>query len=142
MPTKKPITASSAPKEPAKAIPFEHQPDFNFRYSNNVRFHSTVHDLTLVFGQSDTTGESEIVRQHTAITMPWAVAKLALYYLQLNIVIQEGYNGKIPVPKPQIPSPLPEPTQETIANDPSAYPSFEAGVRVWEAFMDSLPRKE
>ncbi len=136
------LCSTSAPVTPVTGPPFQHEPDFRFRYANNVRFHSTVHDLTLVFGQNDVTGASEVVKQNTAITLPWSVVKLALYYAQVNLVIHEAYNGIVQVPAFQLPTPIAEPTSEAIATDPNAYKSFEAATRVWNEFMASLTPRE
>ncbi|HEY4903110.1 MAG TPA: hypothetical protein VIH89_06525 [Candidatus Sulfotelmatobacter sp.] len=116
----------------------EREPDFTSKYANNVRFHSTVHDLTLIFGQSDVTSGSEVVRQHTAITIPWSVLKLALYYAAVNVAVHEVYNGIIPVPPQQKPPRFPEPTAEMLAENPKSQQAADAANKIWEDFTSPL----
>lgn len=132
--TPKPITTTP---DPAERL-FQHEPDFISKYANNVRFHSTVHDLTLVFGQSDVTSGSEIVRQHTGITLPWSVVKIALYYLRVNLAIHEAHNGIVPVPPLQIPDSFPPPTEEMIASNPNVQKGYDAVTKLRDEFLAAL----
>ncbi len=88
---------------------FERADEFFEEYANNARFESSVFDLKVIFGQSEQRPDGEVIVQHTAITMPWAVAKLAIFYLQVNVALQELQNGKIVIPPSQVP---PEPPAE------------------------------
>ena len=128
--------AAPAP-EPAEKL-FQHETDFISKYANNVRFHSTVHDLTLVFGQSDVTSGSEIVRQTTGITLPWSVVKIVQYYLRVNLAIHEATNGVVPVPPLQIPQAFPAPTKEMIAADPSVQKGYDAVTKLRDEFLAAL----
>jgi len=68
-------------------------------YANNVRFETSVWDLKAVFGQLEQlppSGELS-VDWHTAVTMPWLVAKLLIYYLRINVAAYELANGCIKV---------------------------------------------
>jgi len=68
--------------------------EFEDLYANNVLFESTAWDLRMIFGQLKTgsSGEPKI-EQHTSITIPWPVAKIACIYLALNIIGFEEING-------------------------------------------------
>ncbi len=94
---------------PAK---FERIEEFIEAYANNVRFESTVVDLKLIFGQSDLHTGSEVVEQHTAITVPWALAKMMIYYLAVNVIAQESQNGQITIPPIHLPPAIEPPTDE------------------------------
>lgn len=81
--------------EPISAGPiYQREEDFISEYANNIRFESTVHDLKLIFGQTDLSSGREVVIQHTAITLPWSVLKLALFFIRLNLDFHELYNGR------------------------------------------------
>jgi hypothetical protein len=99
------------PQRPTVIPPAFRVEDFVSDYSNNCRFESTVYDLRMIFGQTDLEQgfEKEMVRQHTAITIPWAFAKVFAYYLHLQIYIQEAVNGKVVVPSGQLPAEPPPP---------------------------------
>jgi len=107
-------------------------------YANNVRYEQTMHDLTIVFGQSDVSTGTEVVKQNVAVTVPWSVAKLALYYLNVNLQFFELYNGRIPIPANQVPPPFPQPTEETLKTDPNAMKVFELASKVREQFISEL----
>ena len=85
-----------------------HDEDTFREYANNVNLDSSVWDLTLVFGQLNprtiaNPSEPVSVNWHTAMTLPWATAKLLSYYLKLNILFQEAAMGEIIIPKALIP---------------------------------------
>ena len=104
-------------------------------YANNVRYEQTMHDVTIVFGQSDLSTGTEIVKQNVAVTVPWSVAKLALYYLNLNLQFFELYNGKIPIPASQAPPPFPQPAEQALKADPNAMKAFELANKLREQFI-------
>ncbi len=116
----------------------EKEPTFVSKYANNVRFEATVHDLKIVFGETDQSSGKEVIRQHTAITIPWSVAKLARYFIDINTLFHELYVGRIPVPPNQIPQPLLQPSSETLANDPLAEEAFLRATRLREEFLESI----
>lgn len=77
--------------------------DFVVRYANNVYFETSLWDLKLTFGQLD---EGAVV-QHSAVTIPWAQAKVLMYFLEANLRVHEAKNGRIKLP-PGIITPIPE----------------------------------
>jgi hypothetical protein len=80
--------------------------DFISRYANNVRFEANAFDIKFIFGQSDQSTGKEVIEQHTAIAIPWAVLKVGLFYLNSQLAIQEIVNGVVTVPPNQVPAPV------------------------------------
>ena len=112
--------------------------NFFSRYANNILYESTVYDLKLIFGQSDLSEGTEIVKQHSAITIPWSLIKLAIYFLEINLAIHELYNGRVTIPPQQIPIPFPRPEPETAATDPKAEIASETANRIRDEFLASV----
>jgi hypothetical protein len=78
--------------------------DITTEYANNVWFGPTVWDLKLVFGElAPALLKKGVIDWHTAITLPWAQAKLMSYYLQLNVEVHELQNGVIKIPSMMLP---------------------------------------
>jgi hypothetical protein len=117
---------------------FERDPDLISEYANSARFESTVYDLKIIFGQTDLASGSEIIRQHTAITIPWSLVKIALYYLQVNLIVHEGNNGKVTIPPSQIPQPLAEEPPAEVATDPIARKTFEDVRQFRKQFLEEF----
>src|SRR2546428_96732 len=88
--------------------------NFSWDYANNVRFESSSWDIKLIFGQLDQWRNQPEIDFHTAITIPWAMAKVLSYFLQINIALYEEVNGRIQMPKGVIP-PAPEPPVGELA---------------------------
>jgi len=68
--------------------------EFADLYANNVLFEANAFDLRVIFGQfkAGAKGEPEI-EQHTAVAIPWSVAKIACMYLAMNIIAFESDHG-------------------------------------------------
>jgi hypothetical protein len=128
--TMPPVTAPT----PIAAV---HTEDFRSKYANNARFEATVYDLKIVFGETDLSAGAEVIRQHTAITIPWALVKVALFWLQFNFDVTEVTVGKVAIPTTQIP-PYPQPTPAELANDPNAKSAAEIYRKLREEFIASL----
>lgn len=114
----------------------EHAEDFASSYANNVSFQQSAFDMTMIFGQLDQSASPAIVKQHTAITVPWSQAKLMSYYLQVALAIFETLNGKIKIPATLLPSPI-EATQEELAS-PVMKSLAEPLRRIHQKFIESL----
>jgi|ERR1035438_8029320 hypothetical protein len=99
--------------------------EFESIYANNVSIEGTTWDLQAVFGslEKDATGHP-IVNQHTMISMPWAVAKIACFHLALNIIVFEHNNGAIRLPVNVLP--LVAGLTEGARHDPRIMAVFEA----------------
>jgi hypothetical protein len=68
--------------------------DFTAEYANNVNFELGTWDLKIIFGQNDQSTGDPRVEWHTAMTMPWPVAKLMHYLLGLNLWLYEANSGQ------------------------------------------------
>lgn len=109
------------------------QPDVSEVYANNSRFELSVWDLKVIFGQLDQFSGDARIDWHTAVTVPWGAAKIASYYLQLNILAHEAENGRIRIPPRVFPTPPPAPTGE-FENDPKAIRLHEQATELWREF--------
>jgi hypothetical protein len=116
----------------------EFSDEFYEAYSNNIYFESSVWDLKLLFGQLDQTEGKVKIIQHSAITVPWIQAKLMLYWLKAQVGVHELTNGKIHIPKPVIPLPIPELTEEMKKSDPNAEAIHALIVKLRSEFIESL----
>src|SRR5271156_347432 len=74
-------------------------------YANNTYFVRNIWDLKILFGELGIVGQG--VDWHTAVTLPWAQAKLMSFYLQVNIAVHEATHGKVKVPTGMLPPPAP-----------------------------------
>lgn len=123
---------------PLRPVAAERAADFVARYANNIRYESTVFDLKLVFGETNILEHGELIKQHTAVTIPWAVVKLLQFYLRVNLAIHELYNGPVKIPPQQIPLAFPEPSPETIKAEPKSQQSYETVSRMRDEFLMEL----
>jgi len=99
--------------EPGRAKPPQLGENFEAVYANNVRYEASVWDLKLIFGQLDLMSGFEVIKLHTAVTMPWAAAKLMAYWLKLNIDLYELENGPIMINSRMLPPEPAPPEQES-----------------------------
>jgi hypothetical protein len=131
---KHPTTALAQAAPPVKA---QHTEEFTSLYANNIRYEATVYDLKLVFGETDLASGSEVIQQHTAVTIPWGLVKVMLFWLQLNFDVTEATVGRVSIPPTQIP-PEPQPTPPELANDPNAQKAKEIYAKLRELFIAGL----
>ena len=94
-----------------KPLEFKRDEDFTSLYANNTQFESTIWDLKLTFGQVDLANSA--IEQHTAMALPWPQAKLAAYYMLVNVTIHQANNGLIFIPPLTLPK-RPDPSDPTI----------------------------
>jgi hypothetical protein len=107
--------------------------DFEETYANNVQLESSAWDLKLIFGQLDQTGGKANIAQHTAVTIPWAQAKLLAYFLQANVFFQEKLHGKIIVPTSVLP-----PDPSIVFKEMAADPKTKDVVEYMQKLRDAL----
>ena len=119
---------------PIGMAPIERSEDFIDGYANNVRFEPTVYDLKIVFGETDLGSGKEVTVQHMSVTLPWALVKLALFFLEVNVTVHELENGKITIPPNQIPPPPPLPQ----GDNPTAVKAHEIIGKIREEFLTRL----
>ena len=118
-------------------VTFELADEVYEAYANNVYYESSSWDLKLIFGQMDQTGNKVRIIQHSAITLPWPLIKLMVYWLKGQIEAHELVNGKIRVPPPVIP-PTVTLTEELKKSDPNTEVVFAIFNRLREEFIASL----
>jgi len=125
----------SEQSSPVSTVPkFERVEDFVSAYADNARFEATVFNLKMIFGEIDLSSGTEVVKQHTSITLPWALVKLVVFYLQINILLHEAQIGKITVPPNQAPPAMPEMSE--VADVPQAL--IDSVKRLREQFIASM----
>jgi hypothetical protein len=117
---------------------FEFAEEVYEAYANNVYYEASSWDLKLIFGQLDQTEGKVRIVQHSAITLPWPLVKLMVFWLRGQIEAHELANGKIRVPPPVIPPELPPVTEEMKKSDPNAEAVFAIFNRFREEFISSL----
>src|SRR5579864_3960436 len=99
-------------EDPNKSVQPEEE-EFTSDYANNALFVGTIWDLKILFGELSATNKG--VDWHTSITLPWELAKLLSYYLEINLAARELAHGTIRVPESMAP-PEPEPPPESENN--------------------------
>jgi len=107
-------------------------------YANNIYYEASSWDLKLIFGQMDQTGGKVKIVQHSAITLPWPLIKITAYWLKGQIEAHELVNGKIHIPPPIIPPPLPPLDEQTRKSDPNAEAVYAIFNRLRDEFVASL----
>lgn len=107
--------------------------DFVSLYANNIQFEQSAFDLKLVLGELDQSSGKVTVEQHGSVTIPWAQAKLLVYYLQVHIAAYEFQMGKIKIRQDLIPPPIPE-----QKGDPKLEAFYELITNIREQFVLGL----
>lgn len=111
--------------------------DFSEDYANNFSFEYTPWDLKVIFGQTDQMGSKpNDVNWHTAITMPWGVAKILSRMLLLNVVAGEMQLGPIHIPPMVMPPPPVEPTG--AMDTPAVRTLYEFHKRLYRSLADMV----
>jgi len=100
-------------EEPKEKNP-EAEPTYESVYANNHMVEISFWDLKVLFGQVEQHPKFNI-NYHTAVTMPWAQAKLLGYYLRLQVAWHEAVNGEVKLPSNLVPNKL-EATAEDYEN--------------------------
>jgi hypothetical protein len=119
-------------------IQFERTEQYIASYANSIIFESSAWDLKLIFGQLDQVSSTTLVKQHLAVTIPWPQAKLALFWLRLQIEVAEiQVRAKIPIRQEFLPPELPPLTSEQ-ENDPGTKEFYGLYHKIREEFLASL----
>ena len=84
-----------------KPLEFKRDEEFTSLYANNTQFESTLWDLKMLFGQVDLAKSA--IEQHTAMALPWPHAKIAAYYMIVNVILHQSNNGNIFIPPNIVP---------------------------------------
>jgi hypothetical protein len=87
-----------APTTPKSNIQFTKAEDFLTDYANHSLLESSNWDLKITFGHLEQSlGPNQVV-QSTAITLPWAQAKVLHYFLTLHLIGHEAEYGRLVIP--------------------------------------------
>lgn len=120
--------------EPDKKVDTVRHEDFVSLYANNVAYEQSVWDLRMLFGNLDQA--KSVIEQHTAMALAWPTAKIAAYYMTVNVMAQQAQLGSIALRSDVIPK-RPNP------NDPDVEPHNRAIVTylgwIHDQFFGSNP---
>ncbi len=119
---------------PTPALKYDRADNFIATYANNAFFEASAWDLKIIFGQLDQSSGSIVVKQNVSVTIPWAQAKLALFWLRMQVEAMEVSTGKILLRKDLLPPELPPLTAEQ-ENDPAAKQFHESYMKAREEFI-------
>ncbi len=120
---------------PAKVeVEYEKASDFISRYANNVFLESSAWDLKMIFGELDQSKVPNKVERRVAVTIPWAQAKLLMFYLRVHIKAEEMQDGKIHIRPDLRPTESPALTEEQ-AKDAKFVEFYEFVKRLREDFI-------
>jgi hypothetical protein len=112
--------------------------DFISLYANNVLLEGNAWDLRIKFGRVESpTGNETLVKWHAEISIPWAQAKLALYWLRLQVEAMEIQAGKIAIRKDILPIEPPTLSPEDVDN-PDAIRMYEFSKKAHAEFIANL----
>jgi hypothetical protein len=130
--------------EPKMAVPpaipvlrNERTEDFTNVYANNVALEPSVWDLKLTFGELDQSMGT--ISQHTAVTVPWTMAKIFSFMLQTQIIAYEMQNRKIRVQTDLLPPKFPVPSDD-MKDNPAVQRAYEALVKLREQFIEQAEK--
>jgi hypothetical protein len=108
------------------------QPNLTNSYANNTLFEVSGWDLKIYFGQLQQLPPKNDVDWHTAMTIPWTLAKVMEYYLRANIAFYQAKFAPINLPR-QLRPPIPvPPTEEQIKDDPQATELWHVYKKIYE----------
>jgi uncharacterized protein DUF3467 len=118
-------------------IKLERTDSFFSTYANNAYFESSTWDLKIIFGQLDQSSTPNSIKQNVAVSLPWAQAKIMVYYLRLHIAAEEIADGKIHIRPDVMPTEPPAPTPEQ-ASDPTFMKLYEFATKLRQEFIANL----
>src|SRR5271156_965566 len=82
----------------------EHAENFEAVYANYAYFEPTAWDFKIIFGNVENVSGQDVVKERVAVTIPWAQAKLAVYFLTAHVKAAELQIGKIGIRKDALPA--------------------------------------
>jgi hypothetical protein len=83
---------------PKSSIQFTKADDLATDYANHSHLESSNWDLRITFGHLEQSLGPNNVIQTTAITLPWAQAKVLHYFLTLHLISHEAELGRLIIP--------------------------------------------
>jgi hypothetical protein len=116
----------------SKQLATERLEDFVSYYANNATVEASIWDLRILFGQLDQAASR--VFQEFSVTVPWNLAKLLHFHLQVQIAAYEIQHGKIQVAAEIMPPSFPPPPEE-LRQHPAFSKIFEEINRIQQEFV-------
>jgi len=114
--------------------------DFESLYANWVYFQPSEWDVRTFFGEVDNDPDGNaFIALHTSVALPWLQAKLAHYYLTLQLAIYEMKHGQIAIPDLVRP-PEPDKPEGILEGDPYAIKVYEFVKKIREEFLSQSGR--
>lgn len=111
--------------------------DFSSGYANSVFLEPSTWDLKMIFGQLDQSVEPNVVEQHTAITIPWAQAKILSHFLRVQLAAYEAVHGKVALHRGILPPEPTVPTKEMLVEEPKAQEIFDILKKLHKELIES-----
>jgi hypothetical protein len=112
--------------------------DFLSVYANNVVVDATAWDLTLTFGQFDKRPDgAKVNNQRLSVNMPFALAKLMLFWVELQILSHEVQTGQRVALRPSVLPDAPPPV-DPGEPDPNVLKLHDAITQLRNRLLASL----
>jgi hypothetical protein len=113
--------------------------NFTYLYANSVISEGSAWDLRLTFAQFEELDGNPITRQKVAVVLPFGLAKLAMYWMQVAIISHEMETGQAINIRQNIRPPAPsKPSEDEIKADPSLLQYYERLAKMYNDFIASL----
>ena len=106
-------------------------------YANQALYEASAWDLKIIFGILDQSTGVARMKKTFAVNIPWTQVKLAIFYLRLQLAVEEAQDGKIQIRPGLIPPDAPPLTEEQAA-EPMAKELYEVYKRLREEFLREL----
>ncbi len=128
-----------SPPPPAPTFATERTENFASSYANSAYFESSAFDLRIIFGQLDQNPDGGgILKQHLAVSIPWDLAKLSIYWLQSQVIAHELETGRVIGLRESVRPPVPSPLTAEQERDPIMQKYYAALKKLREEFIASL----
>ena len=133
--------AADNPVSPPPAAKFvtERTENFASSYANSAIFESSAYDLRILFGQFDQKPDGGgVLKQHLAVSIPWDLAKLLIYWLQAQVIAHELETGRPIGLRENVRPPVPATLTAEEQVDPIKQKYHAALKKLREEFIASL----
>ena len=111
---------------------------FQYIYANSIVFEPSAWDLKVIFGQLDQSVDPAATKQTVSVTISWQQAKLALFWLKVQVqAMEDQLKTKIPIREDIHPAELPALTAEQ-KKTPEARKFHDWYAKARKEFLDSL----
>lgn len=118
-------------------LEYRRDEDFTALYANNVILQASVWDLKLLFGELDQSDPSKsLIEQHTSMALSWPTAKIAAYFITVNVLAHQASLGQIQL-RPDVVPARPNPDAPDVDPNNRALVLYMAWVH--DQFFGSSP---